>query len=153
MKKVIKTVLAVVTIAAVGMGSYKAYGSYVAEDAPKEDALLLESVEAISQTIESEANSYLVKTHIGKCYKRNSILYDCPGGNEGHDDIYHISYDPVGEHYTCESRTWIPCPWAQKPSDECSGHKNCSSGTVTENRVPSEFQGGIVIEEKIYHDL
>ena len=51
MKKVIKTVLAVVTIAAVGMGSYKVYDSYVGANMSEEDLLLAENVLALSENV------------------------------------------------------------------------------------------------------
>ena len=48
MKKIIKMAFAVVAIAAVGLGSFKAYSSYTAANMSEEDLLMAENVLALS---------------------------------------------------------------------------------------------------------
>ena len=48
-KNIFKSVFAVAAIAAVGLGSYKAYGSYTAANMSEEDLLLQENVLALSE--------------------------------------------------------------------------------------------------------
>ena len=48
MKKFMKMAFAVVAFAAVGLGSYKAYGSYTAANMSEEDLLIAENIEALS---------------------------------------------------------------------------------------------------------
>lgn len=48
-RKIFKAFFAVVTVAAVGLGSYKAYGSYVAANNCEENLLLAENVLALSE--------------------------------------------------------------------------------------------------------
>lgn len=50
MKNIFKATLAVAAIAAVGMGSYRAYDSYVASNMSTEDLLFAENVEALSMS-------------------------------------------------------------------------------------------------------
>ena len=52
MKNLFKIAFAVVAFAAVGLGSYKAYGSYTAANMSEEDLLMAENIEALSQTPE-----------------------------------------------------------------------------------------------------
>ena len=54
MKKFMKMAFAVVAFAAVGLGSYKAYGSYTAANMSEEDLLIAENVEALSQSKEGQ---------------------------------------------------------------------------------------------------
>ncbi len=54
-QKKIKAFFAVAAIAAVGLGSYKAYGSYTAANMSEEDLFLAENVSALSQ---SDVNSH-----------------------------------------------------------------------------------------------
>ena len=49
-KNFIKATFAVAAIVTVGLGSYKAYGSYTAANMSEEDILLMENVLAISET-------------------------------------------------------------------------------------------------------
>ncbi len=48
MKNIFKATLMVAVVAAIGMGSYKAYGSYVAANMSEEDFLMAENVLALS---------------------------------------------------------------------------------------------------------
>ncbi len=48
MKKIFKMAFAVVAIASVGLGSYKAYGSYTAANMSEESLLMAENVLALS---------------------------------------------------------------------------------------------------------
>lgn len=48
MKKIMKMAFAVVAFAAVGLGSYRAYGSYTAANMSEEDLLMQENIEAMA---------------------------------------------------------------------------------------------------------
>ena len=82
MNKIFKATLAVAAIAAVGMGSYKAYGSYEANSMSVEDLLLAENVEALSQGGDSESADdeiHVRGKQIGVCYARKAkgSSYSC----------------------------------------------------------------------------
>ena len=51
-RKLFKSLFAVAAIAAVGLGSYKAYGSYVTANLAGEKTLLVENVEALAKRTE-----------------------------------------------------------------------------------------------------
>ena len=57
-KNFFKATLAVAAIAAVGLGSYKAYGSYTAANMSENDLLLAENVLALSDCTGGMANKY-----------------------------------------------------------------------------------------------
>ena len=78
-KNFIKATLAVAAIAAVGLGSYKAYGSYTAANMSANDLLLAENVLALSDN-----NGGCVSTNNGyREWKTSSVFgskkefYDC----------------------------------------------------------------------------
>ena len=68
MKKVFKTIFAVVAVAAVGFGSYRTYGSYMADNMSNEDLLLAENVLALSELTPS--NGCNLKGWTGFCQGR-----------------------------------------------------------------------------------
>ncbi|MCR5312392.1 MAG: hypothetical protein K6E54_01850 [Bacteroidaceae bacterium] len=146
MKKNIKMAFAVVALVAVGLGSYKAYGSYTAANMSEDDLLWAENIEAIGQTIESSANEYRTKENVQPCYGPEDKLLQCPKRKGNHLDTYLRSYEKKGEHYTCKVNAYCPAPWNTKPVDECYSNKNCSSGTVTYDKVPDEYKDGKTIE-------
>ena len=57
-KKFCKSFAAFAAVAVVGLGSYKAYSSYLAANMSEEDLLLAENIEALGQLIESSENEY-----------------------------------------------------------------------------------------------
>lgn len=57
-KKFCKSFPAFAAVAVVGLGSYKAYSSYLAANMSEEDLLLAENIEALGQLIESSENEY-----------------------------------------------------------------------------------------------
>ncbi len=140
--KFFKATFVVAAIAAVGLGSYKAYGSYTAANMSEDDLLWAENIEAIGQTIESSANEYRTKENVYPCFGPEEKLLECPKTKGEHMDTYLRSYEEKGEHYTCKVNPYCPAPWKTKPVDECYYDKNCSSGTVTYDKVPDEYKNG-----------
>lgn len=65
MKNLLKISFAVVAFAAVGLGSYKAYGSYTAANMSEEDLLLAENVLALSDDNSGSNSQYPYNTVCG----------------------------------------------------------------------------------------
>jgi len=152
MKNIFKATFAVAAVAAIGMGSYKAYGSYVATNMSEDDLLLAENVEAISQMIESTPTSYLKKTNIQPCFKYTSKFMECEGDiSEKHTGVYNVSYPKEGESFDCVPTTYIPSPWQSKPADQCSYSQQCTGGAVHQKDVPEEYKNGKVQEKHFEH--
>ena len=83
MKKFMKMTFAVVAIAVVGLGSYKAYGSYTAANMSEEDLLVAENILALSDPGGSNND----EEHIKECWIRtgeslNAKHYSCSNGDE-----------------------------------------------------------------------
>ena len=103
-----KMAFAVVAFAAVGLGSYKAYGSYTAANMSEEDLLLAENVEALSDPEgtrgDNEDMFFYRQSVIGYCWEQKKSYKECPLRNEkGHTascynetesySLHHIMYN------------------------------------------------------------
>ena len=152
-KKFLKSFVAFAAVAVAGLGSYKAYGSYLAANMSEEDLLLAENIEALGQLIESSENEYRTIEDRQPCFHPEEKLLDCPRTEGEHLDTYLRSYEEKGEHYTCKVHYFIPVPWMTKPDDQCRIDKKCSAGTVPENKVPYEYKDGKTIEVFKDHTL
>ena len=150
-RKLFKSLFAVAAIAAVGLGSYKAYGSYVTANMSEDDLLWAENVEAITQSIESSANTYRKLVFVEACYGPEDVFFECPGYSEEHMDTYSRRFVRQGDHYACKIYTHIPSPWTTKPADECESDKNCVNGTMSYANVPDEYKGGRAHEIGKWH--
>lgn len=139
-KKFFKAFFAVAAIATIGLGSYKAYGTYMAANMTEEDLLMAENIEAISQSVESSSNTYRKKVNVLPCFEPVEEYVKCMSAEKDHLDLYHFYYKQNGEHYTCKTYTYIPTAWGSKPTDECYSNKSCSSGTV--ETVPEGYEDG-----------
>lgn len=70
MKNIFKATLAVAAIAAVGMGAYKTYSSYVAANMSEEDLLLAENIEAMAAGDNLSGQPVRVQAEkLGYCWK------------------------------------------------------------------------------------
>jgi len=95
MKNIFKATLAVAAVATVGMGSYKAYGSYVATNKVIDDALLAENIMAMSNNDNGGVN-------IDFCWQSSSTGYAasrtvCASGTS---NVGGSGY-PMGTIYPC----------------------------------------------------
>ncbi len=100
MKNLFKIAFAVVAFAAVGLGSYKAYGSYTAANMSEEDLLIAENVLALSEDI--KVTYVKVKDKSGNCYKKTVLGTERKEENEIHYIRYHYKYD-------LDTSGWITC--------------------------------------------
>ena len=73
-KNIFKSVFAVAAIAAVGLGSYKAYGSYVASNMSEADLLMAENIEALALSDPGDEGNYQWSAPI-QCSKKSSRTY------------------------------------------------------------------------------
>ena len=96
-KKFVKATLAVAAIAAVGLSSYKAYGSYVAANASEEESLLSENIEALSQT--PEYGITCSAGNKGTCFVKGTNLICC-----GEYTNYDCAFSGYMKDYC-----WHPC--------------------------------------------
>ena len=139
-KKIFKTFFAVAAIATIGLGSYKAYGSYVASNMSDDDLLLTEDVLALSDPNSGNNSQY---THDGGFKDSQMTISRCV--NCGMDVgagkcslIYNFklscSYTDtrqVAAHmYDCWSGSRLTEPeckalmqkWVTHPKADCTGH-------------------------------
>lgn len=149
-KKFFKATFAVAAIASVGLGSYKAYGSYTAANISDDDLLMAENIEAISQMIENSSTTYRRKENVLPCYAYKTQKVRCLGSGENHSDLYHGWYEQSGVHYTCKTCTYIPSPWSSKPMDECDSNQQCEPGTV--ESLPDGWTNGAPQQVVAGHD-
>ena len=102
MKKFMKMAFSVVAITAVGLGSYKAYGSYTAANMSEEDLLMAEKVDVFSESM-----TYMVLCCEEWSYdyiSKGSIMPQCPSGTS-------LSSFPsaIGTIYSCGSNALYAC--------------------------------------------
>lgn len=76
-RKIFKAFFAVVTVAAVGLGSYKAYGSYVAANHSETDLLLTEDVLALSDPNAGNNSTYTFDGGFKDCHMDVSYCENC----------------------------------------------------------------------------
>ena len=85
MKSVFKATLAVVAVAATGMGTYKGYGAHIADNTSTEDLLLAENIVALASGDDGSSDDYvwIRGKQIGTCYARRKKgeQYDCSNAN------------------------------------------------------------------------
>lgn len=127
-QKKIKAFFAVAAIAAVGLGSYKAYGSYTAANMSEEDLFIAENIEALSQMLEAGPGEICVRIGGGSCYVRKFGPKDYIPGTEG-EWIQNWWYEPSGEWEEVKYRK----PYAPWEKGNCKGYPNyCPEGLKTE---------------------
>ena len=99
-RKLFKSLFAVAAIAAVGLGSYKAYGSYVARPDSGEDLLLAENLLALSDQPDDGTKVYVDGKPCGICVRAvvDNITHCNDKSLVGHDEceVYQYHYD-VGQ--------------------------------------------------------
>lgn len=89
MRKLTKTALAVAAIAAVSLGSYKAYRSYIVANMPEEDLLLAENVLALADMPSSK--DYV---HIGELLQTGLIGFET--------EKYRVKWTVGGSSYSVD---------------------------------------------------
>ncbi len=113
MKKFMKMAFAVVAFAAVGLGSYKAYGSYTAANMSEEDLLIAENVLAISEGGDNQILGWLNEHHDYSYYIGDSLVqtsekygvsyyYNFSSIQEAKDAGYKWSSGHVHYHMECD---------------------------------------------------
>ena len=104
-RKLFKSLFAVAAIAAVGLGSYKAYGSYVTANMSEDDLLMMENVLALSELKNPVENGQVeIVTSTKTCHKlvtdtskKQTIVINVDGKKETkicywhYDDIKHAA--------------------------------------------------------------
>ena len=109
-KNIFKSVFAVAAIAAVGLGSYKAYGSYTIANMSEEDLLMAENIEALAFGSDGKTTTRNCQLTKYKVYKR--MYKDDPSGEKVWSESLH-KYVPakvpyVDEQYvqSCDDLEW-----------------------------------------------
>lgn len=113
MRKLTKTALAVAAIAAVSLGSYKAYRSYIVANMPEEDLLLAENVLALADMPTDVVLKQIAKHYVYKVqHKHVSYVYD-------------TKHKKIGEYVDVKilSSYWQTCDRTYEKK-----YKNCESG-------------------------
>ena len=141
MKKIIKMAFAVVAFAAVGLGSYKAYGSYTAANMSEEDLLIAENVLALSEDI--KVTYVKVVKDSGSCYTTK-----VSGQEEKYENgIRYIRYSYVPElsddiWQDCKT---VPC-FGGGCTDECVEIK-CKNGYKSKDECPTNSEWIMVLNK------
>lgn len=134
MKKIIKMAFAVVAFAAVGLGSYKAYGSYTAANMSEEDLLLAENVLALSEDHSSQRQIskhtvYRLKRYVKRYawdeqLKKNVPVYGYKNETSYYQTCNTLSEKEAQKYPVCENDrcTNYPCAqqygWSDQPGEE-----------------------------------
>lgn len=134
MKNIFKISFAVITVAIVGLGSYKAYGSYTAANMSEEDLLIAENVLALSEDHSSQRQiskhtvyrlKRYVKTHAWDedlkqyvpvyGYKNETGYYQtCNTLSEKEAQKYPVCQNGVCTNYPCAQAQG----WSDRPGEE-----------------------------------
>ncbi len=169
MKKFMKMAFAVVAFAAVGLGSYRAYGSYTAANMSEEDLLITENVLALSEGNSDGSNMVHVRTYVtGYCWVPSTSSGKCD--NSKHDSsckVTKYTYPSTpktlwhGEYISRRDISEFNYGYEewQEGDDKCSGTTTSSSDgkpadseshTNPHRESNSQFSGGEV-NGKIIH--
>ena len=129
-KNVFKATFAVVAIAAVGLGSYKAYDSYTAANMSEEDLLLTEDVLALSDPVPKGNGEK--KTKDGGFEDCDIMVCSSCGLQAPGSCFWSCSYTVplAGHRYNCKSGsrltesecTGLIKAYPPHPKSSCSGH-------------------------------
>ena len=142
MKKFMKMAFAVVALVAVGLGSYKAYGSYTAANMSEEDLLMAENVLALSDPGGNKDNYTQVKDQSVTCY-----VYGYTISKKLYDAKKKRYYKTKSWDYQLKGYRW-KCKEDKKSTPNCNPQKtSCKDefGDAPANHEYYESRNGLSV--------